>query len=84
MRIRLHIYDDSQGNKEEAISSPPVAYIPRVGEYLKLSPESPWYKIQLVVHNLYPGETVDIEAEVYAERVERTEALETAGYKGKF
>jgi hypothetical protein len=82
-RIRLHTYDNSEGREEEAPASRVVAYIPGVGEYFNLSSDSSWFKVLLVVHHLYPGETVDIAADVYAERVERAEAIKASGYKGK-
>ena len=81
MRINLHIYDSKAG--EDALGSRVTTYIPGVGEYLELSPGSSWLKVQLVVHRLYPGQTVDIEADVYGESVERAEAIKASEYKGK-
>jgi hypothetical protein len=83
MKIRLHMYDNSQGNEENAIASPVVTYIPKVGEYFKLSQNGSWFQIQLVVHNLYPDETPEFEADVYAEKVEYAKVLKAAGHKGK-
>ncbi len=38
------------------------AVVPTVGEYVALSPESPWYEVHLVVHTPYKTGS---EAEVY-------------------
>jgi hypothetical protein len=46
------------------------ARIPFVGEYLALSTDSAWYKLQLVVHTPFP---CDHDAEVYAVEVDYLE-----------
>ncbi len=80
MEICLYTFD----NKETARASRVVAQVPRVGEYFKLSSDdSSWFKVLLVVHTLETGETVKQKADIYAEKVERAEAIKASEYKGE-
>ena len=49
--------------------------LPAVGEYIALSAESPWYRVDLVVHCPFEA---DYAAEVYATEVDHIEVLKAA------
>ena len=68
MKVFLHTRSQGTSDWENEIRT--FERIPITGEYLSLSTDSPWYRVQLVLHTPFP---CDCEAEVYAVEVDHME-----------
>jgi hypothetical protein len=65
--IQVFLHTRSPGKHDWANEYRGFAQVPKVGEYLALSSESPWYEVQLVIHVPFKAQCG---AEVYAVEVD--------------
>jgi hypothetical protein len=73
--MKVFLQTRSEGSFEWNKEFREFVQIPFVGEYLALSTESAWYKVELVVHTPFP---CDYDAEVYAVEVDYSEITKEA------
>ena len=69
MRVFFHYRSFGQGNWTNIELE--VAQIPAVGEYVTLQPNSPWYKVQIVIHLAFEDRNLD--GEVFAVETDHME-----------
>jgi hypothetical protein len=65
--IQVFLHTRSPGKDDWRNEHRGFAQVPKVGEYLALSSESPWYEVQLVIHVPFEAQCA---AEVYAVEVD--------------
>jgi hypothetical protein len=73
--MKVFLQTRSEGSFEWNKEVREFVQIPFVGEYLALSTDSAWYKVELVVHTPFP---CDYDAEVYAVEVDYLEITKQA------
>jgi len=73
MKVLLHTR--SQQQRDWLNENREFARIPVVGEYVAISSDSPWFKVELVVHTPFPCE---FDAEVYAVAEDHLQVLNEA------
>jgi len=69
-KVFLHLHDPRQANWTNQIYD--FARIPNEGEYLTVSSDSTWYKVELIVHTPF---SKDMDAEVYAVKVDHNDVM---------
>ena len=69
--MRVFFHYRSHGESAWTATELDMAQIPAVGEYVTLFANSPWYKIQIVVHT--PFESSDSASEIFAVQTDRME-----------
>jgi hypothetical protein len=73
MKVFLHTRSPQQ---RDWLNEPrEFARIPVLGEYVAISGDSPWFKVELVVHTPFPCE---FDAEVYAVAADHLAVLKAA------